>query len=135
MDYERISSLLRQKRGFSKITLRDEIKAGEKIVKFGAVIGNPPYQKGISEEKLNSSLSKQLFPYYTILSMEITTNISSLIIPARWFAGDAQDKSFLKLREFSKLKIRFLIYTILKIRIVFLIMLKLKVVYASSYLP
>ena len=104
VDYERISSLLRQKRGFSKITLRDEIKAGEKIVKFGAVIGNPPYQKGISEEKLNSSLSKQLFPYYTILSMEITTNISSLIIPARWFAGDAQDKSFLKLREFFKTK-------------------------------
>lgn len=36
--------------------------------------------------------------------MEITTNISSLIIPARWFAGDAQDKSFLKLREFFKTK-------------------------------
>ena len=26
----------------------------------------------------------------------------SLITPSRWFAGDAQDKSFLKLREFIK---------------------------------
>lgn len=104
VDFEKISSLLRQEKDFSKITLKDEIKAGEEIVKFGAVIGNPPYQKGISEEKLNSSLSKQLFPYYTILSMEISTNLSSLIIPARWFAGDAQDKSFLKLREFFKTK-------------------------------
>ncbi len=73
-------------------------------MKFGVVIGNPPYQKSISEEKLNSSLSKQLFPHYTVLSMEISTNLSSLIIPARWFAGDAQDKSFLKLREFLKNK-------------------------------
>ena len=73
-------------------------------MKFGVVIGNPPYQKSISEEKLNSSLSKQLFPHYTVLSMEISTNLSSLIIPARWFAGDAQDKSFLILREFLKNK-------------------------------
>ena len=104
VDYERISGILKQEKLFRNITLEDEIKAGEKTVKFGAVIGNPPYQKSISEEKLNSSLSKQLFPYYTILSMEVSTNLSSLIIPARWFAGDAQDKSFLKLREFFKNK-------------------------------
>lgn len=104
VEYEKISSLLGQNKRFSEITLKDEIKSGEKTVKFGAVIGNPPYQKSISEEKLNSSLSKQLFPYYTILSMKISANLSSLIIPARWFAGDAQDKSFLKLREFFKNK-------------------------------
>lgn len=104
VDYEKIISILRQKKTFSKITFKDEIKAGDKTVKFGVVIGNPPYQKSISEEKLNSSLSKQLFPHYTVLSMEISTNLSSLIIPARWFAGDAQDKSFLKLREFLKNK-------------------------------
>lgn len=102
VDYERISGILRQEKQFNKITLEDEIKVGEKIVKFGAVIGNPPYQKTISEEKLNSSLSKQLFPVYTILSMELSSNLSSLIIPARWFAGNAQDKSFLKLREFFR---------------------------------
>jgi eco57I restriction endonuclease len=67
VDYDRISGILKQEKLFRNITLEDEIKAGEKTVKFGAVIGNPPYQKSISEEKLNSSLSKQLFPYYTIL--------------------------------------------------------------------
>ncbi|UVO15149.1 Eco57I restriction-modification methylase domain-containing protein [Mesomycoplasma ovipneumoniae] len=102
VDYEKISGILKQNKKFSNITLQDEVKAGDKKVNFGAIIGNPPYQKIISKEKSNSSLSKQLFPYYTILSMKISSNLSSLIIPARWFTGDAQDKSFLKLREFLK---------------------------------
>ncbi|MDW2834789.1 Eco57I restriction-modification methylase domain-containing protein [Mesomycoplasma ovipneumoniae] len=102
VDYEKISGILKQNKKFSNITLQDEVKVGDKKVNFAAVIGNPPYQKIISKEKSNSSLSKQLFPYYTILSMKISSNLSSLIIPARWFTGDAQDKSFLKLREFLK---------------------------------
>lgn len=102
VDYKKISGILKQHKKFSNITLQDEVKAGDKTLKFGAVIGNPPYQKSISKEKSNSSLSKQLYPYYTILSMKISSNLSSLIIPARWFTGDAQDKSFLKLREFLK---------------------------------
>ena len=102
VDYQKINEILKQNKKFSEINLEDEIKVSDKTVKFGVVIGNPPYQKSISEEKLNSSLSKQLFPYYTILSMKISENLSSLIIPARWFAGDAQDKSFLKLREYFK---------------------------------
>ena len=48
VDYEKIISILRQKKTFSKITFKDEIKAGDKTVKFGVVIGNPPYQKSIS---------------------------------------------------------------------------------------
>lgn len=102
VDYEKVANLMKQAKKFSDIQLEDEMKEGENKVKFKAVLGNPPYQKGISEEKLNSSLSKQLFPYYTILSIKVSTNFSSLIIPARWFSGDAQDKSFVKLREFFK---------------------------------
>ena len=102
VDYQKINEILKQNKKFSEINLEDEIKVSDEKVKFGVVIGNPPYQKSISEEKLNSSLSKQLFPYYTILSMKISENLSSLIIPARWFAGDAQDKSFIKLREYFK---------------------------------
>lgn len=102
VEYDKISEILKQNKKFSDITLQDELKGGDKKVDFAAVIGNPPYQKIISKAKSNSSLSKQLFPYYTILSMKISSNLSSLIIPARWFTGDAQDKSFLKLREFLK---------------------------------
>ena len=39
-----------------------------------------------------------------MLSMGLSKNYTSLIIPARWFTGDAQDKSFLKLREYLKKK-------------------------------
>lgn len=104
LDYIKINNLLKQDRLFSSITLKDEIKEGENILEFGAVIGNPPYQKSISDEQANSSLSKQLFPSYVMLSMDLSKNYTSLIIPARWFTGDAQDKSFLKLREYLKKK-------------------------------
>lgn len=58
VDYERISGILKQKKPFRNITLEDEIKAGEKTVKFGAVIGNPPYQevlKGTSDRQIYNS--------------------------------------------------------------------------------
>ena len=102
VNYKKINDLLKQEKIFSEITLENEIKAGENKVNFGAIIGNPPYQKNISDEQANSSLSKQLFPSYVMLSMEASPKYTSLIIPARWFTGDAQDKSFLKLREFIK---------------------------------
>lgn len=102
INYEKIKTILEQNMNFSDIKLDDKVKAGDNKVKFGAVVGNPPYQKNISDEKANSSLSKQLFPYYVKLSMNLTYDFTSLIIPARWFTGDAQDKSFLKLRQFIK---------------------------------
>ena len=103
VDYNRIIELLSQKKDFDKITLEDKIQGGEKV-KFGAIVGNPPYQEKISNKKANSSLSKQLFPYYTKLSINMTSDFANLIVPARWFAGNAQDKSFLKLREYLKNK-------------------------------
>ena len=100
VDYERISGLLKQEKLFSKIELKDEIKAGEKTVKFGAIIGNPPYQEIISKSKGNSSLGKQLFPNFIKLSIELTDRYSSVITPSKWFTADAQDNSFPKLREY-----------------------------------
>lgn len=68
---------------------------------FDYCIGNPPYQEQVSDSKDNSSLSKQLFPVFIQESTKIATQIM-LITPSRWFAGDAQDKSFVKLREFMR---------------------------------
>lgn len=78
------------------------IKKGENRMKFDFIIGNPPYQEEISEEKKNSSLAKQLFPSFIIESINSSNNGVVLITPARWFSGDAQDKSFRKLRQFFK---------------------------------
>ena len=70
-------------------------------MKFDAVVGNPPYQETIGDDS-NASLSKQLFPYFIMTSITLQPEYISLITPARWFTGDAQDKSFLKLRVFLR---------------------------------
>jgi hypothetical protein len=71
-------------------------------MKFDVVIGNPPYQENISNSEDNSSLSKQVFPSFIEAGIKLQPKYLSLITPSRWFTGDAQDKSFLKLREFIK---------------------------------
>ena len=78
----------------------ESIKINNNNMKFDAIVGNPPYQQSISTNKDNSALSKQVFPYFIRLCIELNPQYLSLITPSRWFTGDAQDKSFLRLREF-----------------------------------
>ncbi len=80
----------------------DKIKIGDTFMKFDVIVGNPPYQENISSSSNNASLSKQLFPDFVKISISLKADYLSLITPSRWFTGDAQDKSFLKLREFIK---------------------------------
>ena len=68
-------------------------------MQFDAIVGNPPYQENIGGAG-NDSLSRQLFPDFVRESILLDTRYVSLIMPARWFTADAQDKSFVKLREF-----------------------------------
>lgn len=72
------------------------------IMKLDAIVGNPPYQENISGSKGNASLSKQLFPYFVQTAMQMNADYVSMITPSRWFTGEAQDKSFVRLREFVK---------------------------------
>lgn len=102
VDNTKINNLLKQDKTFSEITLKDEIKVGDRKVRFGAIVGNPPYQEIISKSKGNKSLGKQLFPNYIKLSMDITDVYATLITPSKWFTADAQDNSFPKLREYAK---------------------------------
>lgn len=71
-------------------------------MRFKAVVGNPPYQENISETDANKSLSRQLFPSFIKTSIELHSTYLSLITPSRWFKGDAQDKSFLNLRDYIR---------------------------------
>ncbi len=84
----------------NKLTNPDTWKIGGDRMKFDAVVGNPPYQENISSDVGNISLGRQLFPNFIMLAITINPNYCSLITPSRWFKGDAQDKSFIKLREF-----------------------------------
>lgn len=101
-DCNKASRLIKQKKPFSRITLSEEMNEGDDTMKFGAVVGNPPYQENISDNDANTSLSKQLFPHFIELSIKTSSKYVSLITPARWFTGDAQDKSFLRLRQFIR---------------------------------
>jgi hypothetical protein len=83
-------------------TQKDNLSINNKNMKFNAILGNPPYQENISKSEGNSSLSKQLFPGFIELAIKLDPTFISLITPSRWFAGDAQDKSFVKLRDLIK---------------------------------
>lgn len=84
VDYERISGILKQKKLFRNIALEDEIKAGEKTVRFGAVIGKPPYQ--ISDGGAQAS-AKPIYQYFVLLGKQLSNRYSCYITPTRWFAG------------------------------------------------
>ena len=76
------------------------IKGIDKM-EFNAIVGNPPYQEVISSDS-SRSLAKQLFPSFIINAIELNPDYVSLITPARWFAGNAQDQSFIKLRNYFR---------------------------------
>lgn len=66
---------------------------------FKAVVGNPPYQDILDNQR---GLSSQLFPAFIQLSISLNPDYTSLITPSRWFTAEAQDGSFIKLREFVR---------------------------------
>lgn len=70
-------------------------------IEFDAIIGNPPYQSNIGD-KGNSSLSSQLYPLFIETAIKIEPKYVTLITPSRWFTANAQDRSFIRLRDFVK---------------------------------
>lgn len=102
IDYYRINNILKQNKPFKDIIIdHDFVEKGDEIVKFDAIVGNPPYQENIGS-KSNRSLSKQLFPAFIQAAILMEPEYISLITPSRWFTANAQDRSFLNLRNFIK---------------------------------
>lgn len=77
VDYNQITEILSQKKDFDKITLQDNIQGGEKV-KFGAIVGNPPYQKNSKDTS-----DKPIYPMFMDLSYEMS-DLACLITPARF---------------------------------------------------
>ena len=72
-------------------------------MKFDAIVGNPPYNETLmGSNSSNKSLSKQLYPLFIESAISLNSKYVSIISPSRWFTADAQDKSFIKLREYIK---------------------------------
>ena len=64
-----------------------------KMLKFDAVVGNPPYQLMGGSGGTNDA---PIFQYFADAASSITTHFVSLIIPAKWFAAgrESQLKAF-----------------------------------------
>lgn len=100
VDYNRITELLSQKKDFDKITLEDKVQGGE-TVKFGAIVGNPPYQ-----ENSKDTSDKPIYPMFMDLSHYLSYLVC-LITPARFlFNAGKTDKSWnLKMLNDKHLKV------------------------------
>ena len=83
VDYNRITELLSQKKDFEKITLQDNIQGGEKV-EFGAVVGNPPYQESDGGAQASA---RPIYHKFVEITNQLSTNLATLIIPTRWYAG------------------------------------------------
>lgn len=59
-------------------------RKGGKDMKFDAVVGNPPYQAALSDNKM----SRSIYPDF-VRSAKSVARIVSLIMPARWMSGES----------------------------------------------
>lgn len=77
IDYDKITALLTQNKSFATVKLTDTPKQqGESnMIKFDAVVGNPPYQ-GVNHS--------QIYPFFYLIAKEISSNYVSLIFPTGW---------------------------------------------------
>ncbi len=78
IDYRRIKDLLTQNKKFSEIKLNDKVKKGADEVKFGAIVGNPPYQ-----EIREATSDKPIYNYFMDISYMLS-DFACLITPARF---------------------------------------------------
>ena len=85
IDYDKIKALLTQNKPFETIKLTDSPTGGQTdMIKFEAVVGNPPYQE---DDGGAQKSARPIYNFFVSISKSITPNKLSLIIPSRWYAG------------------------------------------------
>lgn len=100
-NYDRIAKLLKQSEKFSEISLKENIEIGDDLVKFGAVVGNPPYN-----ESVVGTSDKHIYNHFMELSYSIA-DYTCLITPARFLfnAGKTPKKWNQKMLNDPHLKV------------------------------
>lgn len=85
IDYKKIGNLVRQNKKFALITMKDDVgKGGDATVKFGVVVGNPPFQEGDGGARASA---RPIYKDFVNISKKLEPSFMTLIIPTRWYAG------------------------------------------------
>lgn len=85
VDYDKIKALLTQNKPFDTIKLTDTLTEGENdMIKFEAVVGNPPYQE---DDGGAQKSARPIYNYFVNMGKKLTSNYLSIIMPSRWYAG------------------------------------------------
>ena len=87
LDYEQIISILTQDKPFYSIKRTDAITQGDRKVKFGAIVGNPPYQEESNSESASNGQKPRtnIFHLFQILAQKLSNDKTVLILPGkRW---------------------------------------------------
>lgn len=67
-----------------RINLEDVFKEGGSTVKFGAVVGNPPYQESDGGAQQSA---RSIYPQFIAAAESLDPEFMSFVIPSRWYAG------------------------------------------------
>lgn len=85
IDYDKIKALLTQSKPFDTIKLTDTLTEGENdMIKFEAVVGNPPYQENDGGAQKSA---RPIYNYFVYMGKKLTSKYLSIIMPSRWYAG------------------------------------------------
>ena len=85
IDYDKIKVLLTQNKPFETIKLTNTLTEGEtEMLKFEAVVGNPPYQE---DDGGAQKSARPIYNHFVKFGKFLRPSQMSLIIPTRWYAG------------------------------------------------
>ncbi|MFN4002644.1 Eco57I restriction-modification methylase domain-containing protein [Microcella sp.] len=77
-------NLLSDQESGQTVNLEDAFEEGGATVKFGAVVGNPPYQESDGGAQQSA---RSIYPQFVAAAKSLDPEFLSFVIPSRWYAG------------------------------------------------